>query len=141
MDVDQGSTKLMTLSELLQRELEAAGSMTALAAKTGTAHTALQAIIDGTTTAPKLETLVKFSQAFKIPLWRIVEMTGFDLGLESNSATQAQRLASLLNSYPEFGPIVDDLTMMNPDDFEGMLRHLEGLVIAYQRRQGTAQGR
>jgi hypothetical protein len=131
----------MTLSELLQRELEAAGSMTALAAKTGTAHTALQAIIDGTTTVPKLETLVRFSQAFNLPLWRVVEMAGFDLGLDRGSATQAQRLASLLNDHPEFGPIVDDLTAMNPDDFEGMLRHLEGLVIAYQRRQGTSQSR
>ena len=127
----------MKLSEFLKRELAAAGSMSSLAVKTGVAYTALQAIIDETTAAPKLETMVKFSQTFKLPLWRIVEMAGFDLGLEHSNATQAQRLASLLNQMPEFRPVVDELLEMNPDDFEGMLRHLEGLLVVYQRRRAN----
>lgn len=126
----------MTLAELLQREIDAHG-IVAVATKTGVSHTSINNILDGTGGPPKMETFFKFSRAFNLPLWRIIEMAGFDLGLNTEDF-QMQRLASILSSAPEFRNLADDLADMTFDDLRATLGYLKSIV---RERQDQQSGR
>jgi transcriptional regulator with XRE-family HTH domain len=102
---------------------------------TGVSKSALANIIDNPDVTPSLETLVKLSRAFKLPLWRVVEMAGFDLELSRGDTPQAQRLASLMEAMPQYRPVVEYLMQIDSDDLEGMLVYLETL----QRRRAAEQ--
>lgn len=123
---------MTTLSDELKRRADAAGSVRALSMQTEVSYTGLKNLIDNPDATPELETLVKFSRAFNLPLWRIVEMAGFDLGLGNGPATQAQRLTSLIEAMPQYRPVIDHLVGISPDDLEGLLVYLETL----ERRRG-----
>lgn len=123
------------LQELLKKQQQIAGGLRALARKVDVSHTAIKNVIENNDAIPELETLVKFARAFKLPLWRVVEMAGFDLELNQGSVSQAQRLASLMEVMPQYRPVVDYLLRLNPDDIEGMLMYLE---VLERQRQAAA---
>jgi hypothetical protein len=101
-------------------------------------RTALRNILEKPDVVPELETLEKLSLAFGMPLWRIVEMTGFDLDLPKSDSERTRRLAALLDTNPEFRPIVDHMLRLQPGDFDGILVYLEGLQL---RRGRPGRGR
>ena len=126
----------MTLAELLQREINDNG-IVAVVNKTGVSHTSINNILDGTGGPPKLETFFKFSKAFHLPLWRVIEMAGFDLGLNTEDF-QMQRLASILSSAPEYRALADELADMTADDLRATLGYLRSIV---RERQDQRSGR
>jgi transcriptional regulator with XRE-family HTH domain len=109
-------------------------SWDALADEIGITSTPLRniALQDG---SPTLETLVKMSRAFKLPLWRVVQMAGVDLNLDRGDRSLADRIAALVEALPQFRPIVEHLERVRPDDLEGILIYLEGLAHRRQRDQ------
>lgn len=83
---------------------------------------------------PELDTLRKLAKALKLPLWRVVQMSGVDLDLPKSSGERTRRLTALAETMPQYQAIVDHLLALNPDDADGILMHLEG--IARRRAQG-----
>ena len=95
---------------------------------TGVSKSALANIIENPDVIPGLETLAKLARALKLPLWRVVEMAGFDLELNHGDLSQAQRLAGLMDAMPQYRPVVDYLVQIqDSDDIEGILVYLETL--------------
>jgi transcriptional regulator with XRE-family HTH domain len=102
----------------------------------GISKTALSNIINENQ-KPEMDTLVKISGAFNIPLWRVVEMAGYDLGFAKNK-TVAERIASLIESVPEYEEGLNRLLRASPDQIEGMLAWLEGQDLVRERRAQAA---
>jgi len=101
--------------------------------ETGISKTALSNLINDAQ-KPDLETLVKVSRSFALPLWRVVEMAGYDLGFRDSSRSIAERIASLIEAVPDFHEGLERLMKATPDDIEGMLAFLEGQRLVRERR-------
>ncbi len=115
------------LSDFLARELKQS-SYRALEEKTKVSRGSLENLIGKENKEfPKLETLEKLSTAYKLPLWRVVEMAGIDLGLPRTPSDLAQQLTSLASRMPEIDPIVGFLLKLHPDDLRGVVAYLETL--------------
>lgn len=96
---------------------------------TGIPDSTISKIINGKLKGlPELETLVKISVAFNLPLWRVVEMTGLDSGVSIAPDDQAKRVAALVKTYPVMNQIVDRLTKLHQSDLRGVLAYLEAIL-------------
>lgn len=99
-----------------------------LEAKTKVSRGSLENIVKQENTKfPELETLEKIAIAYKIPLWRVIEMAGIELGLSQRLGDTASRLTSLADRMPEIEPIVGYLLKLHPDDLRGVVAYLETL--------------
>lgn len=115
------------LAEFLGRELKNS-SYRDLEEKTKVSRGSLENIIgQQNTDFPKLETLNKLAKAYRLPLWRIIEMAGIELGLPGTPDDLARRLTSLGDRIPEIQPIVGFLLKLHPDDMRGVVAYLETL--------------
>jgi transcriptional regulator with XRE-family HTH domain len=124
------------LSDFLAREVGANGYRD-VEAKTGVSRGSLENLVKQENTEfPKLETLEKLAIAYQLPLWRVIEMTGIDLGLSRGADELAQRLTSLADRLPEIQPIVSSLLKLHPDDLRGVVAYLD--TLDRQRDRGSA---
>lgn len=128
------------LSEYLDRQMKQRGwSLRDAEREIGVSRSAIDNLLKEKSEYPDVGTMVKIAQAFHLPLWRVLQMYGLDMGLSNESTlTQAQHLTALLDAMPPFRPIVDHLLNIRPDDLEGILIYLEGLR-AVRERQKTHQ--
>lgn len=85
---------------------------------------------------PLLETLDKLATYWKLPLWRVIEMAGVDLGLPRSIDETVQQLMSLAGRLPEIEPIVQYLLKLYPEDLRGVVAYLEALDRQRNRDQG-----
>lgn len=130
------NSRLSELAAFVARQMEQRGwGLRAAERETGVSKTALKNILDNADVVPEMDTLVKLANAFGVPLWRIVEMCGFDLGLPTTPTDRAQRLAALVAAMPEYQPIVDQLLTLTPEDLEGVLLYLEAIRLRRQRQR------
>src|SRR4051812_45612535 len=114
-------TQTSDLAGFLAREVEQS-SLRVVAAKTGVSKTAIDNIVKGKNVElPQLETLEKIATAYNLPLWRVVEMIGIDVGLPDTPDSLARRLTALSGHLPEIEPIVDYLLRLHPDDLRGVV--------------------
>lgn len=88
---------------------------------------------------PKLETLDKLATYFKVPLWRMIEMAGIDLGLTRSVSDTIDQLNSLARRMPEIEPIVAYLLKLYPEDLRGVVAYLEALDRQRNRAQGWSE--
>jgi transcriptional regulator with XRE-family HTH domain len=100
---------------------------------TGVSKSALANIIDNPNVIPSLETLSKVSRAFNIPLWRVVEMAGYDLDLDTTDPDHTKRLSKLMEVMPQYQPVLEHLQKLDKEDIDGVLAYLEVLA----RRRAT----
>lgn len=113
------------------RELESA---------TGVSRGALENIArEQNTDYPKLETLDKLATYWKLPIWRVIEMAGVDLGLTRSVDETIQQLNSLAARLPEIEPIVHYLLKLYPEDLRGVVAYLEALDRQRNRDAGWAE--
>lgn len=113
------------LSDFLRRELKQS-SYRDLESKTGVSRGSLENLIGRQNKEfPKLETLEKIATAYRMPLWRVIEMAGIDLGLPQAPNDLAQRLTSLASRMPEIDPIVGFLLKLQPADLRAVVAYLE----------------
>lgn len=98
--------------------------------ETGVPRSTLAKIVQGQLKGlPELETLIKISTTFELPLWRVIEMAGADVGMAQTPSAQSKRLATLTQSYPEFmSPIIDNLLQLEPNDLRGVLAYLDAVL-------------
>lgn len=88
---------------------------------------------------PKLETLEKLATYWKLPLWRVIEMAGVNLGLQRSIDETVQQLSSLAKRLPEIEPIVQYLLKLYPEDLRGVVAYLEALDRSRNRTEGWAE--
>lgn len=88
---------------------------------------------------PKLETLDKLATYFKVPLWRMIEMAGIDLGLTKSVSDTIEQLNSLARRMPEIEPIVVYLLKLYPEDLRGVVAYFESLDRQRNRAQGWTE--
>jgi transcriptional regulator with XRE-family HTH domain len=127
---------MATLAAYVQNQMKQRGwSLRDAERETGVSRSALDNILKNEDVTPGLDTLTKLASVFGIPLWRIVEMCGFDLGIPREPSNQSQRLTTLINSMPQLQPIVDHLLALQPDDLGGILDYLELVELRRNRQQ------
>jgi transcriptional regulator with XRE-family HTH domain len=137
--VDTYVAQKTELARYLQAEVDRT-SLRDVAAKTDVSKTAIDNIIKGNMTElPKLETLDKFAAAYKMPLWKVIEMAGIDLGLSLSVSETIQRLGAVAERMPEFEPIVQYLLKLYPEDLRGVVAYLEALDRQRNRDQGWSE--
>lgn len=123
------------LSDFLGHQMRAnEWSYQRLADEIGISKSGVVNLIENEDLKPKLETLVLISRRFNIPLWRLVEMSGFDLNLPTHVGTTEQRIALLLDASPQLEPIINHLIRLEPDSLEGVLVYLEAQQLVRDRR-------
>lgn len=125
----------MKLADFLVQEMNRnKWSKRKLEAHTGVSRGAIDKILDGSTEAPTLETLARFSETLKVPFWRIMEMAGPDMGVPPTLTGQVQRVLALAQAMPQLEVVVDQILELRPEEMEGVLAYLEAL----KRRRDAA---
>lgn len=119
----------MTLADFLRREEETLG-IVALATKTGVAHTSLRKIINGDYKRD-IETFIRIADVYNMPLWKVMEMAEYDLGLSADQT--AAQVASLIKSIPAYAPVLERLAGLDPRDLAAIVVHLSALMDAQHR--------
>jgi len=99
-------------------------------------RSALDNILNGKSQPPRLETLDKLATYYKLPMWRMIEMAGIDLGLPRSIDETVQQLMSLVKRLPEIEPIVQYLLKLYPEDLRGVVAYLELLDRQHNRDRG-----
>ncbi len=89
---------------------------------------------------PRLETLDKLATYWKLPLWRVIEMAGIDLGYPRTMDELSMQLTNLAQRLPEIEPIVGYLLRLYPDDLRGVMAYLEVLNQQSDRARGWHGG-
>lgn len=139
MIIDKTDLAMSELSRKLAEELKNS-SYRILEDKTGVSRGSLENIINKTNVDfPKLETLDKLATYFKMPLWRVIEMAGIDLGLNRSVSDTIDQLNSLARRMPEIEPIVVYLLKLYPEDLRGVVAYLEALDRQRNRAQGWTE--
>lgn len=99
-------------------------------------RSALANILNGKNQPPTLDTLDKLATYFRLPLWRLIEMAGIDLGLTRSIDDTVQQLTSLVRRMPEIEPIVQYLLKLYPEDLRGVVAYLEAIDRQHSRDRG-----
>lgn len=112
-------------------------SLREMETRTGVPRTTLDNLIKRRNVRlPELETLQKLAAAFNLPLWKVAEMAGVDVGLPRTADGLAQRLAALAQTTPQLAALLDDLTVLPPDELAGVVAYIEARQRQRQQRQG-----
>jgi transcriptional regulator with XRE-family HTH domain len=120
----------MNLFDFLAQELKKTSSRE-LAAKIGVSHTTIRSMAQGELKAlPEVETLIKIAKAFDLPLWRVIEMAGVDLGLPEEDSTDVRRIASLANHQERFLEVATLLAKTDQAEIEMVARFLAGQQVS-----------
>jgi transcriptional regulator with XRE-family HTH domain len=136
MPAQETDLAMSELSRKLNEELKTY-SYRDLEIRTGVSRGSLEGIArEQITEFPKLETLDKLATYFKLPLWRVIEMAGIDLGMNRSISDTIEQLNSLARRMPEIEPIVMYLLKLYPEDLRGVVAYLETL----DRMRNQAQG-
>ena len=136
----------VTMTELARKLADEvrASSYRDMQAKTGVSRGSLEKIIraqppgdDGIpNNIPEFATLEKLAAYWKLPLYRVVEMAGVDLGLPRSIDELSQQLISLATRLPEIEPIVQYLLKLYPEDLRGVVAYLESVDRQNNRDRG-----
>lgn len=76
---------------------------------------------------PTLETLDKLATYWGLPVWRVIEMAGIDLGMPRSADETALQLKSLMKRLPELELVVQALLTLYHEDVRGVVAYLEAL--------------
>lgn len=102
-------------------------------------RSALANILNGKDQIPTMETFDRLATYFRLPLWRVIQMHGIDLGMPTTINETVRQLTSLVERMPELEPIVDYLLNLYPEDLRGVVAYLRTLDQMRNRDQGWAE--
>lgn len=129
----------MSLADYLQREMDARGwSRRKLSERSQVSWGSLANIWQEPDAVPDLETLEKLAVCLDVPLWRVVEAAGFNLGMPTTPDALERRTAQLLASAPQFRALAPYLEHLEPDDLRAVLAYIDGLMDAAKRGRSPA---
>jgi transcriptional regulator with XRE-family HTH domain len=126
----------VTLAKYLKREMNRRKwSVSDLEAQTGVSRGALRNLLENDDAVPTLGTLRRLATRFEMPLLRMVELAGFDLGTPHTLPPGAiEKIIELAQAMPELREALEHLVDLPPDEIAGVLAYLEAL----KRRRDAA---
>lgn len=126
----------MNLREWIEREMTARGwSRRGLASEADISRGTLDNVFTKPAAMPELDTLAALARVFDTPLWRVVEMAGFESGVTPTAG--ADRIAQVLASTPELQEIATLLEQVPAADRTGVLLYLQ---VLQARREASRPG-
>lgn len=118
----------MDLADFLQAEINRT-SLRDVAAHTKVAKTTIDSITKRRLKAlPEIGTLARIAEAYRKPLWEVMQMAGVDLGLPQSDDERYRRLAALATRKPALEHLIErlyDKMDTNPGYVDGMIIGLE----------------
>ena len=119
----------MTLAEFVRREMtRRRWSIRDVEGHTGVSRTAIANILNNADAVPTLETLDRLGSTFGLPLWRMVELAGYQSGMPSVSPRNAiERVTILAEAMPQLAELLDEVLELPPSEMAGVLAYLEAL--------------
>jgi transcriptional regulator with XRE-family HTH domain len=119
------------LVQFLRKEVDRT-SLRDVEEKTKVSRGSLERLLNKPKALPSLRTLQKLARAYDLPMWRIVEMTGYDLNLPQTSTERARRLVDLADRLPQYEKVIDRLFEMDEEKADMFLLYFE--IIDRRRR-------
>lgn len=96
-----------------------------MAERASISKTSLHDILSNTEREPRISTLSGLSKAVGLPLWRIFEMAGVDLGLSDDSTTEAKQIASLFTNNEQFRELVNAAARADIEGVDAVLKYFK----------------
>ena len=116
-------------------------SYRAVAAHTGVSRGALENLVRRLNTEPpELPTLEKISKSYNLPLWKVMELAGYDLGLPNDANAIIARFVALADRYPNLRPLLNDLIDLPDDRQRQALAYMQTLIRYYDEHPDSALG-
>lgn len=127
---------LMDLADFLADKVRAT-SLRDVGGVIGITHTGVDKIIKRQSKEPpQLETLVGIAKGYDVPLWNVIEMAGYDLGLPKEPNAERARLIDLAERIPELQELLGELLDLTDDQ----RRIAVGYIESYLRFQSEQSG-
>lgn len=95
----------------------------------GVSRGSVEHIIYGLQRLPRMDTVNKLAKYFSLPVWRIIEMAGFEADLPGAGKRGAEeaRIAQILINRDDLRPIVEGLGDLTDDEVRAVRAYLEAL--------------
>ena len=77
---------------------------------------------------PGLALMVKLARGFETRLWAVMEMAGYDSGVNGALYEQGERIASLLQTRPDLAPVLDRLPLLTAEDVDVFVAYMEARI-------------
>ncbi len=125
-----------TLSEFVQEKIDES-SLRVVEAKTGVARETLRQIAKKLGKGPPdIDTLEKLSAAYKVPMWRMIELAGKDLQLPNDVDAEIARITA---DVPELRSSLHDMLRLPPDRRRACVAYFAAMVRyeSEQNRNGV----
>lgn len=85
---------------------------------------AIESLLAGKKT--RMETFALLAETLELPLWRIVQMAGYNLQLGKSIDEKSKRLVEMAKIHPGIELILDRLLQLDPQNIAAVLALLEG---------------
>lgn len=114
------------LADFLSEKVEAT-SYRAVADAIGVTKGAVENIVKRTNKEPpQLPTLQGVAAGYKLPLWQVIEMAGFDLNLPTE--VEIIRLYAYAEALPELAPFLQEIVDLPEDQRRRAIRAVRALL-------------
>lgn len=109
-------------------------SLTNVAEMTGVSRTSIENIVKSRNKGwPEVETFIALARAFRLPMWRLMEMAGVKLNLPNAPSDRAVRLVQLAERRPALVQLIDILLTATTKETEAIL--LATRVVRASKRE------
>lgn len=85
---------------------------------------AIREVIKNPERKPRITTLLGIAMALQLPLWQVINMAGYDLGLPVTDDPLLKDLQALAQREPESKQLLDLLLAADPKDRQAVLNYL-----------------
>lgn len=96
--------------------------------ETSVARSTWDRLINDESYAPTNETIFLLSKAFNLPRWRVYQMAGIELDLETTQSEVLKRLVTIAEVNQEMRPLVDFL-IAHPEQISEMYQYSRFLEV------------
>lgn len=117
------------LARFLSSFMRAEGlSLRDMESRTGVSKALLNNLINGKVVEPRLSTLVGIARAVDLPLGRVIELAGFDLGLPTSpdALAEGRAQAAATVQHQRWCRLLERLAGLDPDELDALLAAEDG---------------
>ncbi len=96
--------------------------------RTGVSKSVFHGLISGKEIEPRLSSLVGIARGVDLPLWRVIELAGFDLGLPTSpdALAEGRAQAAATVQHQRWCRLLERLARFDPDELDTLLDAEDG---------------
>lgn len=114
------------LGRFLERERQNSSYRT-MEERIGVSRGALESLIKRDDYIPEIKTFQAIADYYNLPLWKIMDMAGIDIGMPDDPQVRTAQLMDLARRRPELQPVLDQLLYLDSEDLRPLLAYLRAL--------------